>query len=1625
MFPLQSRLRSAVRALKTVCQRNITVKNRGGGRVALALGALGLVALVPLVTRAQNNSSIIAISGGSFESPIYDRAPFYGYGPGYSEWTWSGFAGIQRNGSGLGAANAPAGAQTALLQGSGTAGQQGAFSQKVALAAGTYRVTFKAAKRATGNGVPIQIKMDGTALGAPIVPTSTTFADYASASFVVSAGSSDKFYRLSFSTDSNSGASMSLIDSIAIEAIPTLINGGFETPVYDRSPFYGYYPANSGWNWNGYAGIQRNGGLGANAPEGVQTAFLQGASQPGSFAQPVTLPAGNYRVVFKAAQRSSSSFAPIQVSINGNPIGAPITPSSPAFAAYSTAAFNVNGAGTYSLAFSTTSVGGGAYSLIDDISVENTASSPVVLPPALVPAKPTNLVAAAKTGRVILTWTGSQGALGYKLKRATAAAGPFEVLAPDIPGPTYTDATVSNGTTYFYRVYAYDAMNNSDDSNPVVATPLAAPVVTAVSGVGRIDLSWNSVAGATSYQVQPSNGTFGLQINGTSASQQYLSSGKEYDYSVVAYAANGSSDPTTIRKITLADAPQLAISDNVTPSLSLSWNSVVSATSYRLKRSTTQGGPYVTLSNVLTGTSFNDTGLSPETTYYYRIYAINAGGNSPDSQEVTGRTRQIPPASAPVLSAAGDAATATYGAANLSWSAVGNSNYRIERRLGASGDFTFLNTAAGTTYRDSELNYGITYYYRVYAFNNVGDSPPSNVVSVVVVRPAPTATPTPGDNFIRQGGFETPNLPTANYRYTNLAGSEWTFDSGSGIASNGSAFNNASAPEGVQVAFVQATGSIKQTVTLGTGTYALRFRAATRNGLTDDYAIKIDGTSVDTLTQNNNPDSGYQQITSRAFSVTAGAHEVQFVGINSLGGDRTIFLDDVQTIAATPPPTATPQPPALPQSPVLSGTALTSPKTGGLEAELRWNAVAGASSYQIERRAGNSNYSFLAETSNTTYVDRGLSNGVTYYYRVYARNNGGLSAPSNEVSVPNAAPTPTPVPPPVPTPTPVPPAPTPTPAPPAPTPTPVPPAPTPTPVPPAPTATPVPPPAAPNRGVDLSIEAMDSNSTQGEVGVNDYYPEVIQKANYSLSTRTAAIFRLKVTNKGTDSDSFRLSGRGDTPGWKVSYFSDYTDGMDISAAVKGNAFLINLPVGGFHFYRVVLTPNSSAVEREEKAVPITAYSENDSGALDQVIAAAVVTSPPLPVYRPDSLVRVAGQSDYRGDGIYDFMASDEQTVSSTASSGVAAVYNLKIINKGNVADSFKFKLPLAKQGWTLSLYDALNGGTDLTGTAQQGTGFTTQSLAPQQSKEFRLEVKPNSGTTGSFPVSIVTTSFTDSAVQDVGLFDTTVGNVSTSAAVIFIGSPRACAGGIDNALHKLTLTLRVKNNGAPLLNAPIALSFESNVGHNYGTRAAPNIPRKAKIYDPNEPVVANRWKESVTLTTNGNGDVQVVVLSSDVISQPRLVARWQNAIVGSMTCDFAAATGRRGVPDPFDPDDPDWQANDTGWSVDIGAIEEPNQTSTGQFSLQFEKAPGAWLPTPDHKVRIGIAKLVLSSGAEIYDSAEISRYLRFVEGTAEVDALTATTNVSGKINFVLKAKNEFDSIRGLAFDAQGQTQWAQ
>jgi fibronectin type 3 domain-containing protein len=66
----------------------------------------------------------------------------------------------------------------------------------------------------------------------------------------------------------------------------------------------------------------------------------------------------------------------------------------------------------------------------------------------------------------------------------------------------------------------------------------------------------------------------------------------------------------------------------------LSWNAASGATSYNVKISTANGGPYTTITNV-TATSFVDTGLNNGATYYYVVSSVGSVVESANSNPVS------------------------------------------------------------------------------------------------------------------------------------------------------------------------------------------------------------------------------------------------------------------------------------------------------------------------------------------------------------------------------------------------------------------------------------------------------------------------------------------------------------------------------------------------------------------------------------------------------------------------------------------------------------------------------------------------------------------------------------------------------------------------------------------------------------------------------------------------------------------------------------------------------------------------------------------------------------------------------------------------------------------------------
>lgn len=188
---------------------------------------------------------------------------------------------------------------------------------------------------------------------------------------------------------------------------------------------------------------------------------------------------------------------------------------------------------------------------------------------------PQNLQAASSNGSVTLSWAASSESnlLGYLVYRGTSATGPFvKLTASPIAPTTYTDSTVSNGTSYTYLVKTLK----------LETTPSGTFQNSSSASVATLTAS----SGGTSILPAPS----GLQVSATNS-------------------------------ITI----NLSWMDNAT-----------GETAYRVERRSTPSGSFSTLAALSANTTaYTDVGpLTAGATFYYRVLAVGSAGDSLPSAEV-------------------------------------------------------------------------------------------------------------------------------------------------------------------------------------------------------------------------------------------------------------------------------------------------------------------------------------------------------------------------------------------------------------------------------------------------------------------------------------------------------------------------------------------------------------------------------------------------------------------------------------------------------------------------------------------------------------------------------------------------------------------------------------------------------------------------------------------------------------------------------------------------------------------------------------------------------------------------------------------------------------------------------
>ena len=170
------------------------------------------------------------------------------------------------------------------------------------------------------------------------------------------------------------------------------------------------------------------------------------------------------------------------------------------------------------------------------------------------------------------------------------------------------------------------------------------------------------------------------------------------------------------------EMPQLTVS-KTDGKVNLKWNAVFPATKYYIYRGTSSDN--LSYYDTTYKTSYTNSSVTSGTKYYYKVKAVNSAGGT----GVYSAVKSTVPLTTPTLSA-----TLSSDKVCLSWGAVtGATKYWIYRSTDGV-NFKYYDATTKTSYTNSSVAEGNTYYYKVKAAKTVNGtdwaSDYSNVVSI-------------------------------------------------------------------------------------------------------------------------------------------------------------------------------------------------------------------------------------------------------------------------------------------------------------------------------------------------------------------------------------------------------------------------------------------------------------------------------------------------------------------------------------------------------------------------------------------------------------------------------------------------------------------------------------------------------------------------------------------------------------------------------------------------------------------------------------------------------------------------------------------------------------------------------
>jgi titin len=670
------------------------------------------------------------------------------------------------------------------------------------------------------------------------------------------------------------------------------------------------------------------------------------------------------------------------------------------------------------------------------------------------PNAPSNLIATPiSSSQIDLTWQdNSSDETGFMIERKTGADSYAQIATAGAGVTSYSNTALTTNTTYYYRVRAYNAAGNSGYSNEASATtlppPPAAPTLKSPASGATVSnltprLEWNASSGATSYglQVATSSAFTTLLVNVTGITDLFydvlpgiLNWNTTYYWRVNASNSYGTSNWVSYWYFKTAVGPPPNTPSNLiaTPisssQINLTWQDNSSdETGFKIERKT-GAGSYAQIATVGAGVqSYNNTGLSANTTYYYRVRAYNAAGDSGYTNEASATTLPPPPA-APTLKSPASGSTVSTRTPRLEWNASsGATNYGLQVATTVTFATLVVNqTGITDLYYDiapGTLNWNAIYYWRVNASNSYGTSswssyryfktalgPPPNAPSDLTATTISSSqiNLTWQDNSSDETGFKierktgagsyaqiaTVGAGVTSYSNTALtAGTTYYYRVRAYNAAGNSDYSNEASPTTLPPP--PAAPTLKSPVsaaTVSTRTPRLEWNAS--SGATD-YGLQVATTSTFTTLVVNA--TGIMGLFYDILPGTLNWNTTYYWRVNARNSYGTSAWASYWYFktAVGPPPNA---PSDLIATPISSS-----------QINLTWqDNSSDETGFKIERKTGAGSYAQIATVGVgvQSYNNTGLSANTTYYYRVRAYNAAGNSGYSNEASAATLPPPP-------------------------------------------------------------------------------------------------------------------------------------------------------------------------------------------------------------------------------------------------------------------------------------------------------------------------------------------------------------------------------------------------------------------------------------------------------------------------------------------------------------------------------------------------------------------------------------------------------------------------------------------